>query len=235
MRFWNMTIATLVSFFVTFSMVRLMGKKQVSTMTFWDLVTAIALGSLAANIIVNTNVPLITSAWVVGLWAGLAMLVGWGAMQNRKVRSLVQGLPAIVISNGKVLEGAMRQERLNVDLLLAELRAAGVFSLADVEFAVLEATGKISVLKKTQVQPVTPKDLKLHTTYKGLASTVVRDGKVLRQNLNQLGLTEEWLLSCLAGQGIPDPAEVFYAELGTDGTLYVDKREDQGQSDWQQH
>lgn len=235
MQFWNMTLATLVAFGVTFVMVRLVGKKQISTMTFWDLVTAIALGSLAANIIVNTDVPLFTSAWVVVLWAGLALLVGWGALQNRKFRDLVQGMPVIVVSNGKVLEGMMRKERLNMDLLLTELRAAGVFRLADVEFAILETNGKISVLKKSQVQPATPEDLKLDTTYKGLTNTVVLDGKVLQQNLSRLGLTEEWLISRLSGQGIQNPAEVFYAELGTDGRLYVDRYEDRVSDKWQQH
>ncbi len=235
MRFWNMTIATLLAFGVTFTMVRLIGKKQISTMTFWDLVSAIALGSLAANIIVNTDVPLWTSAWVVVLWGGLALLMGWAALQNRKVRGVVQGMPTVIISNGKVLEGVMRKERLNMDLLLTELRAAGVFSLADVEFAILEPNGKISVLKKSQVQPVTPKDLKLSTSYKGLTNTVLLDGEILPENLNRLGLSTEWLLAQLASQGIDDPADVFYAELGTDGTLYVDRRADQQVERWQQH
>ncbi|HYG59514.1 MAG TPA: DUF421 domain-containing protein [Symbiobacteriaceae bacterium] len=235
MQFWNMTLTTLVAFVVTFMMVRLLGKKQVSTMTFWDLVSAIALGSLAANIIVNTDVPLFNSVWVVLLWAGLALFVGWSALQNRKFRDLVQGTPAVVVSNGKVLEEVMRRERLNMDLLLTELRAAGVFSLADVEFAVLEANGKISVLKKSQVQPVTPKNLGMDTTYVGLTNAVIQDGKVLRQNLSRLGLTEEWLMSRLAGQGIEDLAGVFYAELGTDGTLYVDRREDRVLDQWQPH
>lgn len=235
MRFWNMTLATLIAFGVTFTMVRLIGKKQISTMTFWDLVSAIALGSLAANIIVNIDVPLWTSAWVVVLWGGLALLTGWVALQSRQVRALVQGMPVVIVSNGKVLEGVMRKERLNMDLLLTELRAAGVFSMADVEFAILEPNGKISVLKKSQVQPVTPKDLKLDTAYKGLAHTVLLDGQMLPQNLSRLGLTTEWLAAQLAKQGVDDPAEVLYAELGPDGSLFVDTRADQLTGKWEQH
>jgi uncharacterized membrane protein YcaP (DUF421 family) len=232
-RFWTMTLATLVAYGVTFGVVRLIGKKQISTMTFWDLVSAIALGSLAANIVITTDVSLGPAAWVVVLWGGLTVLTGWGALKSRGIRGLVQGMPVVVISNGKVLEGVLRKERLNVDLLLTELRAAGVFSLADIEFAVLEPNGKVSVLKKSQLQAVTPKDLNLHTTYKGLANSVILDGKVLPQNLSRLGLTQEWLITQLAGQGIQDPTEVFYAELGTDGALFVDRREDGLIDAWQ--
>lgn len=235
MQFWYMTVSTLVSFAVTFGVVRLIGKKQISTMTFWDLVSAIALGSLAANIVINLQVPLATSAWVVVLWGGLTILTGWGALRNRRFRGVVQGMPAVIVSNGKILEDVMRGERLNVDLLLTELRAQGVFSLSEVEFAVLEPNGKVSVLKKSQNLPVTPRDLQLGSPYKGLSNTVVLEGQVISPALERLGLSHEWLVGQLSSQGIHDPSEVFYAELATDGTLFVDRRAD-GKSDlWKQH
>lgn len=235
LKFWNMTLATLLSFAVTFAVVRLIGKKQVSTMTFWDLVSAIALGSLAANIIISTDVPLFNSAWVVVLWGGLAIATGWAALQNRKFRSVVQGMPAVLIANGKLCEDVMRRERLNLDLLMTELRAKGVFSVSEVEFALLEPNGKISVLKKSQNLPVTPKDLSVATGYKGVSTALVLDGQVIEKNLKQVGLDHHWLTARLAARGITDPADVFYAELGTDGTLYVDRRQDGAVPKWTQH
>jgi len=233
--FWPMTLSTLVAYPVTFFVVRLLGKKQISTLTFWDLVSAIALGSLAANIVVNPEAPLYASAWVVLLWGALALGTGWLALKNRHLRGLVQGAPALVIANGRILEDMMRRERLNIETLLAELRAQGVFTIDEVEFAVFEPSGKISVLKKSQAMPVTPGDLRLSTRYKGLSTALVMEGTVLSGNLQRIGLDAAWLHKQLAAQGVASLDEVFYAELGTDGGVRVDRYGDPPMPQWHQH
>jgi uncharacterized membrane protein YcaP (DUF421 family) len=209
--------------------------KQISSMTFWDLVSAIALGSLAANIITSQNEPLWQSAWVVFLWGAMAFTTGFLAMKSRKIRSIVQGVPTVVVANGQILEEALRKEHMNVDLLLAELRAAGVFTVRDVEFAIVEPDGKVSILKKTQTQPATPHDLHVPTAYKGLATAVVMEGTVLEENLRQMGLDRAWLERKLRQQGRTNLSEIFYAELDTDGTLYVDQQHDTAPPHWEQH
>lgn len=233
--FWRMTLSTLVAYPVAFFVVRLLGKKQISTLTFWDLVSAIALGSLAANIVVNPEEPLIVSAWVVVLWGILALGTGWLALKSRYMRGIVQGAPTLVIANGKILEEAMRRERLNIETLLAELRTQGVFTIDEVEFAVFEPSGKISVLKKSQNLPVTPSDLKLPTRYKGLSAALVMEGTVMSENLQRVGLDDAWLRQHLAAEGVANLDEVFYAELGTDGSLRIDRYDDPRIPEWQQH
>lgn len=217
---------TAMAFATTLLVVRLVGKKEVSQMTFWDLVSAIALGSLAANVVIERNTTLWSRLLLIVLWGGLTILIGWVAMKSRVARGVLQGKPSVVIHNGKLLEDTMRAERYNTDLLLSQLRSQGVFNVSDVEFAVLEPHGKLSVLLKAQNLPVTPRDLKLSTSYKGMAKELIMDGQIIEQNLREVGLPEEWLLDQLARQGIFTVARVFHAELSTDGSLYVDRRDD---------
>ena len=110
----------------------------------------------------------------------------------------------------------------NVAEVLAALRYKGIYNLSDVEFAVLEIDGSISVLKKSQHRPVTPKDLNIPTQYEGLSSIVVSDGKVLPENLRKNNLNNGWLENKLKEQGVNDISRVFLASLATDGSLYVD-------------
>ncbi len=233
--FWRMTAAALVSYPVALAVVRLIGKKQVSSMTYWDLVSGIALGSLIANVVTNQQTPITYAIWAVGLWGALTLLTDWTALQGRFFGRVLQGAPTVVIANGKVMEQALRSERMTMDLLLSELRVKGVSNVSEVEFAVLEPTGKLSVLKKSQSLPVTPADLDLKTAYKGLSTAVVLEGRVQEENLHRVGLTRDWLTNALATQGISDLSAVFYAELGTDGTLYIDRKQDNPDRRWQQH
>lgn len=230
-----MTLAALVSFPVTLTVVRILGKKQVSTMTAWDLVSAITMGSLAANIITNQRVHIGAAVWVVVQWGALTLATDWSTLKSRFIRGAVQSVPLVVVANGQILEQALRKERMDVELLLSELRAAGAFSVRDVEFAILEPTGKLSVLKRTQAQPATAADLHVATPYKGLATALVMDGAVLEENLRRVGLDRAWLEQKLHVQGVGDLSRVFYAELDTDGTLYVDQQRDTAAANWQLH
>src|SRR5690554_3848198 len=107
-----------------------------------------------------------------------------------------------------------------------QLRNKNVFDLGEVEFAVLEANGKLSVQKKSQNLPLTPKDMKLSTDYKGVSTEIIRDGKIEDENLKQNMLTHEWLYNQLAEQNVSNIEDVFLATLSTDGSLYLDLRDD---------
>lgn len=109
---------------------------------------------------------------------------------------------------------------------MMQLREKGVFNLDEVEFALLEPHGKLSVLKKSQYLPLTPKDIGINTGYKGLSSELIKDGIIITQNLEQNRLSLEWLYNELASRGIKKVEDVFLANLSTNGTLYVDLRSD---------
>ena len=217
----------LIGFFSLLIFARLIGKQQVSQLTFFDYVFGITIGSIAATL----TTDLTSRAWLhwVGLvtWTVVVLLVEVITLKSRPLAMMVDGEPVILIMNGHIMEKAMKQARFRLSDLLGELRKKNIFDLAEVEFAVLETSGQLSVLKKSQYQPVTPHDLNLPTTYKGMSTELIYDGKIVEQNLTDLKLDHQWLTAELEKQGIKDPAEVFVALLNTQGELFVDRYRDQ--------
>ncbi len=197
-----------------------MGRKLISQMTFFDYVVGVALGSTMANLALGPNSTAYNSTTVLLVLTGLTVITGYLHIKNLKFRKLVQSEPTTMIANGKIVEENMAKNRVTLNELLMLLREKNVFNLADVEFALLEADGKLSVQPKSQKQPVTPSDLILPTGYKGLTRDLVMDGKIMTENLKDANLDQIWLLSQLQSQGINNIRDVFYAGLDTAGNLY---------------
>ena len=140
-----------------------LGKRQVSQLTFFDYVVGITIGSIAGNF--TTNLQVEASVHWTGLltWTLWTLVLGVITVHSRKMSKIIAGEPTIVIHNGQILEGNFEKMNFAMDDLRAELREKKIFNLADVEFALLERNGKLSVLKKSQLHPVTPADLQLST------------------------------------------------------------------------
>jgi len=212
---------TLVVFVILAILTRLIGRKLLSQITFFEFVTGISIGTITGAYIVNEirgNLVLISPV----VLAILTVILSYSTLKSLKIRKIVEGEPVIVIQNGKILEKNMLKLRYNLDQLEIQLRDKGIFDLSEVEFAILEPTGRLSVLKKTPFLPVTPKDLNLSTTYKGLATEIIKDGDILEQNLKQNNLDFAWLYNHLRRMKVNDVSKVMLALLNTDGSLYVD-------------
>lgn len=224
--FWEAVWKSMVIFFLLLVLTRLIGRKLLNQMTFFEFVIAITIGTITGAYVVTT----VKGLWVLVSPIMLTFLTVSLAFINLKslpIRKIVDGEPTVVIQNGKILEHNMTKLRYNLDNLEMQLRDKDIFDLNQVEFAILEPHGKLSVLKKTQYLPLTPKDMKVNTSYQGMPSEIIKDGQVLEQNLKQNNLTLNWLFQELNRQNIRRIDDVFYASLNTDGTLYVDKKADQ--------
>jgi len=147
-------------------------------------------------------------------------------MHNVWVRKVVEGEPTVVIEKGKILEEQLRRIRIPIDELISELRVQGVFNITDVEFALFEPGGKLSIQKKSPKQPVTPEDLKLATQYNGLPTNLIMDGILLTDALESLKLSKAWLKHQLNKQNIKDMSDISLAQLDTMGNLFVDLKGD---------
>ncbi len=216
---------TIVVYILLLVSTRVIGKKLLEQMTFFDFVTGVTIGTITGAFVVNNA----KGYWVLLSPVYLTLLViatGFLSFFSLRARKIVQGEPVVIIQNGKILEKNMRKLRYNLDDLEKQLRSAGTFDIGEVEFAVLETHGKLSVLKKSQYLPVTPADLNLSTGYKGLASEIIKDGVVLDQNLRQNHLDFAWLYRELGKAGVNDISDVVLASLQTDGTLWLDVKQD---------
>lgn len=223
---WIVAMRGVIAFISLLIFANILGKQQVGKLTFFDFITGITIGDLAATLTVDFN----SRAWphFVGLlvWTGLALAAQFIALKNRWWAKVAGGEPVVLVENGRLLEQNLAKARYRFDDLLTQLREKDIFDLNEVEFAVLETNGGLSVLKRSQYTPVTPKDLNLPTQYKGMGTELVYDGKIVASNLHAVHVTEDWLRTELQKQGVTDIQEVTLAILGTDGKLFVDTRTD---------
>lgn len=224
--FLEIFLRALAAFIGVVFIARIIGKSQIGQLTISDWVNGIVIGSIAAGLAADIR----TSPWyyVLGLtvFTGMTILVQYVGLKYRPVRKMFEDEPTVVVHNGKILEKNMARMRYHMDNLMMQLREKGYFNIGDVEFAILEPNGELSVLPKSQKRPVTPADLNIPTQYEGVMSELVVDGVIIEQNLRQNNLTEEWLLRELEKKGIRSLNEVAYAGLDASGNLYVDKKQD---------
>jgi uncharacterized membrane protein YcaP (DUF421 family) len=218
-----------IGFVVLFSMARWSGRKEISQMTFFNLVSAIAFGSIAAALVVNPSVSILNGIIALLGWAAFTVLTDQIHLKSKKARKLLMGDPVIVIKKGVILEDALRQTRLDTDSLKAMLREKSIFSLSDVDYAIFETDGKLSVMKKESKQTVTKSDMNIAKSsgnFVPLSTELVSDGRVNVQNLNKMKKDRTWLDEQLQQAGVQSLDDVFYAEVQPDGNLYIDKRND---------
>lgn len=219
-------VRSAITFFNLLILCRILGKTQVSQLTFFEYVSGITLGSLAAEL--STNLSLRPWPVFVGLfaWGGFTLLTQLVALKSRWMAKMLDGEPVILVYRGQILEENLRRLRMRESELAELLRSQSVFHFDEVELAVLEPRGTLSVLRTADTQPVTPADLGIPASSRGLGIELVVDGEVMDQNLRRLGVNRTWLMAKLKEQGIRSPAEAFLAVVDADGKLYVDRYTD---------
>lgn len=225
--FFEMLIRTTVTFSVLLGLARILGKEQLSQLTFFNYITGITIGSIAGEIAAHDDTHYLNAITSLIWWSLLTILVSFISIKSNKAKSLLDDKPLIVIKEGKILEKALKTSRLPIGDLNMLLRIQGIFSVKDVHFAVLETNGELSVFKKVSQQPATKQDVKAPTgNPKFMPSTIIADGKIVVKNLHGIGLSEEWLHKQLVKHGVNSVEQVFYAEVESDGSLYLDLKED---------
>lgn len=215
-----------MGFTLLFILARLMGRKQMTDMTFYEYIVGIAIGSIAAELTFGTAVRV--SNFVVGmiLWAAFPIIISQLELRSFRIRLLTEGRPTVVIKNGKILEKNLKRLGVTVDELMINLRQKDVFKISDIESAVMEKNGQISVMKKSDLQPVTPKDIGMIVEQEREPRIVIIDGNVMGRSLSEYGYTKNWLLGEIMKQGAEDFSDVFYAQIDSMGNVYVDLYDD---------
>lgn len=220
--FWETILRTTLSFIVLLILARLMGKKQISQLTFFHYVTGITIGSIAAEIAVQRETPFLDGIFAMICWTALTLLMSYVALKSRRARIILDDQPTIVMYEGRIVEEAMKKSRLHLNDLNMMLREQSIFSIKDVQYAILETNGNLSVMKKAGQEPATKKDVNASAPEaKYIPTEIISDGKIIQKNLTELNVTEEWVFEQLKKQGIGKIEQVFYAEMQTNGSLII--------------
>lgn len=209
------------AYLVLLTVSRIIGRKAIGQMTFFDYTVAITFGSLAAHIGIGSNKTPLNALIVLLIFGALYLLTSAVVAKNIRLRKLIDSEPVVVIAKGEFVKANMRRTHMTVGLLNKLLREKGVFNIIDVEYAIFESNGQLSVLNKSTRLPLTPSDMNIPVAYRGLTTELIIDGLILRENMAQLGKDENWLRAQLAAKGIARPEDVFFAALDTAGNLYV--------------
>ena len=201
-----------------------MGKRQIGQLQPYELAVAIMVSALAAIPMEDISIPLINSIIPILLLLAMQVFVSTLSLKYKGARGILCGKPSILIANGKIVDTELKNNRLNINDLLEQLRIGGYPNIADIEFAVMETNGQISIVPKSQKRALTPEDFDIPTSYEGLCHHLIIDGQVDQENLNSLGLTVDWLQQELAKFGINKMSDVLFASLDTQGNLLFQKK-----------
>ena len=220
MLFLNIFIELLIGFIALMILTKLLGKTQISQLTPFDFISALVLGELVGNAVYDKNVHIGMILFATILWGVFIYVTEWLTQKFRKTRGIFEGKPSIVIKNGLIDRDQLKKNKLDINQLLNLLRQKDVFSIREVEYAILEADGKISVLKKSNYAKPTISDLNLPVKPVNLAITLISDGEIDRDNLRTAGFDEAWLEQQLRKLNIEKVNDVLYAEWKQDEGFY---------------
>lgn len=189
----SVTERAVLSLITLFLVTKMLGKKQVSQLSLFDYVIGISIGNFAAEMTINLETSEINGILAVILFGVFAYIISYCTIKSIHLRRFFQGTPTIIIEKGKILEGNMRKIKLDINDLLEELRSKGYFNLNEVEYAIMEVNGQVSILPKSEYKPLTPHDMNIEKQDEELQCIAVIDGKIMINNLKSIGRNEYWL------------------------------------------
>ena len=184
----------IISLVTLFLITKLLGKKQVSQLSLFDYVIGISIGNFAAEVTINLEAEWINGVVAVLIFGLVAYFVSIITMKSIVARRFFMGSPTVVIQNGKIIKESLKRVKFDINDLLEECRNNNVFDLNQINYALMEANGKLSILLKPEYLPLTPKDMKLNPEKNGLVANVIIDKKIMQENLKQMNKDDKWLL-----------------------------------------
>jgi uncharacterized membrane protein YcaP (DUF421 family) len=217
---------TLSAIVVLLLMTRLLGKRQISQLSFFEYITGITIGSIAAVVSLDLEAKWYLGLLSLAVWVLVSLGMEYLQLKSKIGRDLIDSKATVLIKDGKVLEDNLKKERLTSDELLENLRSKNVFKTADVEFAVFEPNGNINVLLKKEHQPLTPSHLGIKVAPEQEPQAVIMDGNIMDEPLSTIGLNRKWLNTELEKMGV-SLDNVFLGQVDSYGQLNIDVFDDQ--------
>jgi uncharacterized membrane protein YcaP (DUF421 family) len=212
---------SVLAFFITLVLIRLIGKKQPSRMNPFYFINYVVLGMIAAMISLGIIGNLVIGFIALAVWGLLPIALEYLSLKSKWIHDLFNGRETVLIKQGKIMEESLFQVRLTGEELLRELRSKNIFNVSEVEFAVMETTGEINVLPKSENKPLTPSDFGQKVAPCTESQTVILDGNILDEPLAAMGLNRNWLNLQLERLGV-SLTNVFIGQVDSSGDLYID-------------
>ncbi len=217
-------VRTIVLYLFVLIVMRGMGKREISQMQPFELAIAIMIADLAATPMAELGIPITYGIIPILGLLFVHILISIINMKSLKLRELICGKPRILIYRGKIDEKALRQENFTINELQERLRGNNITNLSDVEYAILETSGEVTVISKPEKRAVTLEDMNLEAKYQGIPYELVIDGNIMEENLRKIGKNYVWLKKEVEKFGY-SPEEALIVTLDADGEIFCQKKE----------
>jgi uncharacterized membrane protein YcaP (DUF421 family) len=208
-------------FFIT----KLLGKKQLSKLSFFEYIVGITVGDIAGTITMDIELNIVNGVVSILIWALFPMVISHISLKSKKFRDIVEGKATTFIQDGKILEENLKREKYSTDELLEQLRKKDIFQASDVEFAILETNGELSVLLKREKQTTKWEDFFEKGSKVNTPLTVIMDGVYLKKSIYDAGFSIDWVKTKLEATN-SRVEEVFLGQVDREGILYLDYYDD---------
>lgn len=213
-----------IVYFLALFLTKIAGTKIIAQMNFFDFIMTVSMGSMIANAVIDKDAPINSEVIALIFFTLLTIVTSFFSIKSFSIKKILSSKPVILIKDGIIIDKNIRKLRITIDELMMKLREKDIFNLSDVEFAIMERDGKLSVLKKADKQPVTPYDMKIQVKSSGLLKDIILDGKIIEKNLATAGISKKWLEDNLKNSKIENVSDVFYAGIDDNKKLNISKR-----------
>lgn len=218
---YKVSLKSIISVSVLFVLTKIMGKKQISQLTLFDYVVGISIGSIAAELAINDSITYIQGIVSMIIYAIFPILLSIISLKSYLGRKLLDGVPTILIENGKINERCLKKTKMNINDLLEECRLKDVFDIGEIESAILETSGNLSIQLKSINKPLTLKDMNIKSNYEGLCVNLIIDGKILEENLKMIGKDIKWLKTEVYRKWIKNIDDILLAYIDSSDSIKI--------------
>ena len=209
-----------------FLVIKVLGKKQISELNIFDYIIGLSLGNIAAEMTVNKDITILTGLLAMTVYGLFSLLVSFLTSKSILARRFITGFPIVIIQDGKISREQLKKCKIDVNDLLQDARESGYFDISEINYAIMEPSGKISFLPKTKFHPITPHDMKLKVDNNGLSANLVIDGNIMEKNIEAIGHDKKWFLKRLENEGYKDVSNLLLVTCDNKEKLTIYKMDE---------
>ena len=219
-------VRTIILYIIVLIVMRMMGKREIGQLQPFELAISIMIADLASVPMTELGIPLSNGIIPILGMLFMHMIISFINIKSVNMRKIICGKPAILIYRGKIEEKTLRKERFTVNELQERLRGNNVYNILDVEYAILETNGEVTVIQKPEKRNVIPEDLGITPEYEGIPYDLIVDGKIMYENLKKIGKDYKWLEKQIKNF-YAKPQEILLATIDGKNQIFCQKKGEQ--------
>lgn len=221
-----MAIKGSIAVIYLFLVIKTLGKKQISELNIFDYIIGLSLGNIAAEMTVNDDITIVEGLISMTVYGIFSLMVSFVTEKSIWARRLITGEPVVIIENGKISREQLKKCKIDINDLLQDARESGYFNISEINYAIMEPSGKISFLPYNKYHPTTPSDMKLKIDNGKITANLLLDGNIMEENIKTIGHDKKWFLTRLKNEGYDNPEDLLLVICDEKEKLTIYKKDE---------